>query len=227
MTSASWTSSRSRITTDADQRQRAREERHEPSVTSWSSAWMSFVSREIRTPVLCRLKKPIDWCWRWAKIRSRRSCRRAGRPSRRGRSGGRWRPSRRAPRRRTRPRSRSSAARSPGVMPSSIASLRQVGRREAGRRREDQRDEHHRTDAGTGRSSRAASAAPPAMALAADSRPSERDERRGSSELLGSSALSFAFGPPPRFRSSSPAPRGRRGPLQDDRAARPFSTISA
>ena len=45
-----------------------------PSVTSWSSAWMSFVSREISTPVLRRLKKPIDWRWRWAKMRRRRSC---------------------------------------------------------------------------------------------------------------------------------------------------------
>ena len=44
-----------------------------PSVTSWSSAAMSLVRREISTPVLLRLKNPIDWRWRWVKIRSRRS----------------------------------------------------------------------------------------------------------------------------------------------------------
>ena len=45
-----------------------------PSVTSWSSAWMSFVSREIRTPVLRRPKKPTDCRWMCAKTRRRRSC---------------------------------------------------------------------------------------------------------------------------------------------------------
>jgi hypothetical protein len=31
-----------------------------PSVTSWSRAWMSFVMREISTPVLRRPKNAID-----------------------------------------------------------------------------------------------------------------------------------------------------------------------
>ncbi len=45
-----------------------------PVVTSWLSASMSLVIREIRTPGLRRVKKPIDIDCRWAKTRSRRSC---------------------------------------------------------------------------------------------------------------------------------------------------------
>ena len=45
-----------------------------PSVTSWLSASMSLVMREISTPGLRRVKKPIDIDCRWAKMRWRRSC---------------------------------------------------------------------------------------------------------------------------------------------------------
>ncbi len=46
-----------------------------PSVTSWLSASMSLVIREISTPGLRRVKNPIDIACRWEKIRSRRSWR--------------------------------------------------------------------------------------------------------------------------------------------------------
>ena len=45
-----------------------------PLVTSWLSASMSLVMREISTPGLRRVKNPIDIAWMWVKIRSRRSC---------------------------------------------------------------------------------------------------------------------------------------------------------
>ena len=45
-----------------------------PLVTSWLSASMSLVIREIRTPGLRRVKNPIDIDWMWEKTRSRRSC---------------------------------------------------------------------------------------------------------------------------------------------------------
>ena len=74
MTRASWTSSRSRITTTPT-RVRVLENRVTmPSVTSWFSASMSLVMREISTPGLRRVKKPIDIRWMWMKIRPRRSC---------------------------------------------------------------------------------------------------------------------------------------------------------
>ena len=46
-----------------------------PSVTSWLSASTSLVIREISTPGLRRVKKPIDIDWMWEKSRSRRSWR--------------------------------------------------------------------------------------------------------------------------------------------------------
>ena len=45
-----------------------------PLVTSWLSASMSLVMREIRTPGLRRVKNPIDIDCRWVKTRWRRSC---------------------------------------------------------------------------------------------------------------------------------------------------------
>ncbi len=73
-TSASSTSSNNRMMTVPTSVRLAENSVTIPSVTSWSSACTSFVRREIRTPVLRRLKKPIDWRWRCAKMRSRRSC---------------------------------------------------------------------------------------------------------------------------------------------------------
>jgi hypothetical protein len=46
-----------------------------PVVTSWFSASMSLVIREISTPGLRRVKNPIDIDWRWVKTRWRRSWR--------------------------------------------------------------------------------------------------------------------------------------------------------
>jgi hypothetical protein len=45
-----------------------------PVVTSWFSASMSLVIREISTPGLRRVKKPIDIDWMCTKTRWRRSC---------------------------------------------------------------------------------------------------------------------------------------------------------
>ena len=44
-----------------------------PSVTSWSRASMSLVSRLTIQPVFCRLKKSRLSFWRWAKSWRRRS----------------------------------------------------------------------------------------------------------------------------------------------------------
>ena len=44
-----------------------------PSVTSWSRASMSLVSRLTIQPVFCRLKKSSDSFCRWAKSWRRRS----------------------------------------------------------------------------------------------------------------------------------------------------------
>ena len=74
MTSASLTSSKSRITTTPIRVSVLENSVTTPSVTSWFSASMSLVIREIRTPGLRRVKKPIDIDWMWAKTRSRRSC---------------------------------------------------------------------------------------------------------------------------------------------------------
>jgi hypothetical protein len=74
VTSASFASSKSRITTVPTSVRVLEKSVTTPSVTSWSSAAMSFVRREINTPVLFLLKKPIDCPWRWEKIRRRRSC---------------------------------------------------------------------------------------------------------------------------------------------------------
>ena len=73
VTSASGTSSSSRITTVPTSVSVLEKSVTMPSVTSWSSACTSLVRREISTPVLRRLKKPIDWRCRCVKIRSRRS----------------------------------------------------------------------------------------------------------------------------------------------------------
>ena len=74
MTSASRTSSASRITTAPTSVSVLENSVTTPSVTSWSSAWMSFVRREISTPVLRRLKKPIDCLEVGEDPLSRRSC---------------------------------------------------------------------------------------------------------------------------------------------------------
>ena len=73
-TTASSTSSSSRITIVPIRVSELENSVTIPSVTSWSSACTSLVRREIRTPVLRRLKKPIDWRCRCVKIRRRRSC---------------------------------------------------------------------------------------------------------------------------------------------------------
>ena len=65
-TSASGTSRISRITTTLTSVSVDWNSVTIPSVTSESSAWTSFVSREISTPALRRVKKPIDIdcrCW--------------------------------------------------------------------------------------------------------------------------------------------------------------------
>ena len=72
--SASCTSSSSRITITPTSVSVAWKRVTMPSVTSWLSASMSLVIREISTPGRLRVKKPIDIACRWAKIRWRRSC---------------------------------------------------------------------------------------------------------------------------------------------------------
>ena len=72
---ASLTSSRSRITITPTRVSVAENIVTTPLVTSWLSASTSLVIREISTPGLRRVKKPIDIDWMWAKSRSRRSWR--------------------------------------------------------------------------------------------------------------------------------------------------------
>lgn len=74
MISASFTSSSSRITTTPTRVRVLEKIVTTPSVTSCCSASTSLVIREISTPGLLRVKKPIDIPWMWVKIRSRRSC---------------------------------------------------------------------------------------------------------------------------------------------------------
>ena len=65
VTSASWTSSASRIATTPSSVSVLENSVITPSVTRLSSAWTSLVSREISTPGLRRVKKPIDIACRW------------------------------------------------------------------------------------------------------------------------------------------------------------------
>ena len=65
--SASLTSSRSRITITPTRVSGAENSVTTPLVTSWLSASTSLVMREIRTPGLRRVKKPIDIDWMWPK----------------------------------------------------------------------------------------------------------------------------------------------------------------
>ena len=64
VTSASWTSSASRITTTPTSVSVLENSVTIPSVTRVSSACTSLVIREISTPGLRRVKKPIDIVWR-------------------------------------------------------------------------------------------------------------------------------------------------------------------
>ena len=73
VTSASFQSSASRITTTPSSVSVLENIVTTPLVTSWFSASTSLVMREISTPGLRRVKKPIDILCRWEKTRSRRS----------------------------------------------------------------------------------------------------------------------------------------------------------
>ena len=72
-TSASWASATSMITTTPTNVRVLEKSVTTPVLISWSRASTSLVIREISTPGRLRVKKPIDICWRWVKIRIRRS----------------------------------------------------------------------------------------------------------------------------------------------------------
>ena len=72
--SASLTSRKSMITTTPTRVRVLEKIVTTPLVTSCWSASTSLVIREISTPGLRRVKKPIDIACKWMKIRSRRSC---------------------------------------------------------------------------------------------------------------------------------------------------------